>query len=97
MATLAAVLLATAPAPAKGPTVECVDAGGNGCAFTTIQAAIDAAPLKGTTVIDVHAGTYVEQVQIPAKLAVTIAGAGIGQTIVDGSGPPGTPTITNPS
>ena len=61
-AALGALVLA-APASAKGPTVECVDAGGNGCAFTTIQAAVDAAPIKGKTIIAIHAGTYAERVR----------------------------------
>ncbi len=54
--------------------------------FSTIQAAVDAA--ANGDVIDVAAGTYVENVVVDKS--VTIAGAGVGNTIV-------LPAVSNPN
>src|SRR5262245_50974771 len=61
----------------------------SGCDFSMIQDAV-AAAVSGAT-IEVGSGTYAENVTVdevssPKKLKLTIAGAGAGTTIVDGSG-----------
>ena len=53
----------------------------SGCAYAHIQDAINAAASGDT--ISVAAGTYTETVTIP--LSVTLAGAGAGNTIIDGN------------
>jgi hypothetical protein len=66
--------------------VLCVDPSNPKC-FSTIQGAVDKA--KSNDVITVVAGTFFENVTInttnPHKLKLTIKGAGVGATIVDGS------------
>ena len=51
--------------------------------FATIQAAIEAS-VDGDT-IEIAAGTYVENISTLGK-AITLSGAGVGATIIDGSG-----------
>lgn len=76
------VTLASAPGAAPAATL-CVTPGGTGGCFATIQQALDAA--RSRDVIDVAAGTYVENVTIPEGKAVTLHGAGPGATIIDGN------------
>ena len=54
----------------------------SGCNYSTIQAAVTAAAAAGST-LNISAGTYKERVSISKSL--TLVGAGVGQTIVDGS------------
>lgn len=86
MLLLAALLLGVvplAPAGVAAAPVPCVAPGGAGGCFASIQAAVDAATTA--SVIDVAAGTYVENVVITAPPVLTIRGAGAGLTIVDGA------------
>jgi hypothetical protein len=62
--------------------VLCVNPGGTGGCFASIQAAVDAALLEDE--IEVAAGTYTEAVVIPAGEIHTIRGAGATLTTVDG-------------
>src|SRR5262245_27299015 len=66
------------------PATLCVNPMGSGGCYMTIQAAVDAAGRRD--LIDVAAGTYVENVVIGANVAATIQGAGPAATIVDGNG-----------
>lgn len=86
MFLLSGLLLAAVPLVpgrvAAAPLL-CVAPGGAGGCFASIQAAVDAATTG--TVIDVAAGTYVENVVITTPPVLTIRGAGAGLTIVDGA------------
>lgn len=82
---LLTALLAASPAHAATLTV-C----SSGCDQTTIKAAV-AAAAPGDT-IDVKAGTYNEN-GIQVTKALTIQGAGKGQTIVDGGGAATSPQV----
>jgi hypothetical protein len=79
----AAVLLVLAPSLAGASTL-CVNTGGTGGCLATIQQAVTAAG-RGD-VIDVAAGTYVENVVVPAAARFTLQGAGSAATLVDGNG-----------
>src|SRR5262245_538487 len=70
-------------APAWGASL-CVNPGGTSGCFASIQAAVDAADLFD--VIDVAAGTYTESIAIGPGHILTLQGAGVGATIVDGGG-----------
>lgn len=74
-------------APAWGASTLCVNPGGTGGCFASIQAAVDAAT-PGTD-IDVAAGTYPEIVQVRRKNGLTIRGAGADVTTLNGPGMPG--------
>ncbi|MBM4247634.1 MAG: hypothetical protein FJ148_28245 [Deltaproteobacteria bacterium] len=82
------VALATAPLvfssalAGAAPPTSCVNPGGTGGCFASLQAAVDAAT-DGTT-IDVAAGTYVENVVITQAKRLSIRGAGAGLTVLDG-------------
>ena len=77
--------LAVAPIDARGATL-CVNPGGTGGCFASIQAAVDAAVSRDR--IEIAAGTYVGGVSIPArKGTITIDGAGAGLTVLDGQNP----------
>ncbi|MBY0278878.1 right-handed parallel beta-helix repeat-containing protein [Candidatus Binatia bacterium] len=77
--------LAVAPIDARGATL-CVNPGGTGGCFASIQAAVDAAVSRDR--IEIGAGTYVGGVSIPArKGTITIDGAGAGLTVLDGQNP----------
>jgi pectin methylesterase-like acyl-CoA thioesterase len=84
------MLAGTSPSTAETtPPPICVNVGGTGGCFASIQAAVNAAT-TGTT-INVSAGTYFENVTInqqekPKKLTLTLVGAGAGSTIADRSG-----------
>jgi hypothetical protein len=54
----------------------------SGCAFSSIQAAIDAAPVGAA--IKIKPGTYAEQVTISKDL--TLSGSGADTTVIDGGG-----------
>jgi pectin methylesterase-like acyl-CoA thioesterase len=69
----------------------CVNPGGTGGCFASIQAAVDAA--DSDDVVDIAAGTYVENVLVPAAGRFTLQGAGAGVTIVDGSAGPTSATL----
>jgi hypothetical protein len=81
MRTILTALALLAVTPAYG-AVLCVNQGGTGGCFATIQAAVDAA-VRGDE-IDVAAGTYAELVLIPPGERHTIRGAGATMTTVDG-------------
>lgn len=71
-----------ARADARAATL-CVNPGGTGGCFATIQAAVDAA--AAGDIVDIAAGTYVESVAMPRK-RLTLHGAGPSATIIDGNG-----------
>jgi hypothetical protein len=80
LASLLLLLVGTVPlgSQAAAPLTVCP----HGCAYTSIQAAIDAAP-SGTT-ITIGRGTYREQLTIDNDL--TLLGSGADGTIIDGGG-----------
>lgn len=81
----AGVVLVTLATPAAAaPPAVCVNPGGTGGCFASIQSAVDAAA-RGA-VIQIAAGTYVENVVIPAAAKLTLSGEGATATIVDGNG-----------
>jgi hypothetical protein len=84
------VVLALAGASPASAATLCVNPGGTGGCFATIQGAVNAANPAGGDEIDVAAGTYVEP-QVVVNKGVTISGAGIGQTILDGADATGLP------
>lgn len=61
----------------------CVAPGGAGGCFATIQAAADAA--APAEEIDVMAGTYSDAVSLLTNKRLTIRGAGVGSTVLDGA------------
>ncbi|MGZ5370368.1 hypothetical protein [Aeromicrobium sp.] len=61
-----------------------LDVCASGCTYTTIQAAVTAADPNDS--INVQAGTYNETTPILIAKPLTIKGAGVGSTIVDGGG-----------
>lgn len=69
----------------------CVNPGGTGGCYSSIQAAVNAAASSGDT-INVSAGTYVEQVVITKSL--TLVGAGTSSTTIQA--PAGIPPASNP-
>jgi hypothetical protein len=71
-------MLVPGAASAAKPITVCA----SGCSYTSVQAAIDAAPSGAT--ISIAAGTYVEAVTVGKS--VTLAGAGAGQTILASPG-----------
>jgi hypothetical protein len=74
-----ALLLTGASAPRAA--VLCVNPGGTGGCYASIQAAVDAAASKDT--VQIAAGSYVEGIRIkPRKGTITISGAGAGATVV---------------
>ena len=81
-ASACAFVLLAAPAYA---TDKCVNPGGTGGCFPTIQAAHDDVTTVDGDTITVEAGTYAAPQTIVSK-GVTIDGAGAGLTIVDGTG-----------
>lgn len=62
----------------------CVAPGGAGGCFASIQAAADAAP--NGSVIEVAAGTYVENLLLTTPSSLVIRGVGAAGTIIDGGG-----------
>lgn len=74
--------------PALGVDMHCVNPGGTGGCFSSIQAAVDAA--RPGSIIEVAAGTYAEIVQVTTR-SLTIRGAGAGVTTLTGPGMPGCP------
>src|SRR6185369_602428 len=72
-----------APATTHAATL-CVNPGGTGGCFSSIQAAVNAT--ANGDLINVAGGTYAENVLIPASRRLTIQGAGAGVTVVDGGG-----------
>jgi hypothetical protein len=80
----ASALLLTFAAPAVAVSTVCVNPGGTGGCFAAVQAAVDAAG-RGT-VIQIAAGTYVENVVIPAAAKITLSGAGPTTSRIDGNG-----------
>lgn len=86
-AILTALVLLLEVIPCKAAKVQqlCVNPSSQSCS-STIQDAVNQA--KGSAVITVVAGTFTENVTInltkPKKLTLTITGAGVGSTIVDG-------------
>lgn len=68
----------------RRPVVACGDVCASGCAFTTVQAAIDAAAPGDT--ITLCAQTYTEDLAISEDLTIVGAGSGNGGTILQGTG-----------
>jgi hypothetical protein len=62
----------------------CVNPGGTGGCFASIQGALDVA--ASSDLIVVAPGTYTENVDLPALRNVTIEGAGVGSTVLQTSG-----------
>ena len=81
-ATLGAALLALVAQPARAATL-CVNPGGTAGCFASVQAAVDAAASRD--VVEIAAGTYVENVVLPNK-RLTLHGAGPTATVIDGNG-----------
>lgn len=75
-------ILASSPAAAIDEL--CVDPGGAGGCFTTIQAAIDAAEPAARILIG--AGTYNENLVVSSAKKLELLGAGEGSTIVEAAG-----------
>ncbi len=73
--------VALTAAPAQAATL-CVNPGGTGGCFATIQGAINAAAPSGDS-IQIASGTYNES-KVLVNKSLTIQGAGPGQTILDG-------------
>jgi hypothetical protein len=80
---LAAVLTLAVPSTALGATL-CVNPGGTGGCFATLQEAVDAAASGDR--IDVAVGTYGSGAAILGTKRLTIEGAGVGVTVFDGGG-----------
>src|SRR5580698_10664381 len=85
MGYCAVLLAAFSPAcssggsPAAQATTVCVNPGGSGGCYATIQLAVNAAAANG--VVNVAAGTYTEDVTIGKPLS--LMGAGAGQSFID--------------
>ncbi len=78
-------LLLFSPMPAKAAD-QCVNVGGTGGCFASIQAAIDAA-LAGDTVT-IKKGVYFQKFTVPvAKVGLTVKGAGKKKVIIDPDDP----------
>jgi len=73
--------------PAQAATLDVCP---SGCTYSTIKSAVTAATAGDT--INVGAGTYNEN-SIQITKALTIKGAGVGQTIVDGGGAASSPAV----
>ena len=74
------LLLAAGARPARAATV-CVDPGGSGGCFDTLQAAIDAS--GNGDVIDIQAGTYASpDLLVPSSRRIAIRGAGAASTVI---------------
>ena len=69
---------------AAAATTHCVNPGGTGGCFASVQQAVNAAGAGDT--IDVAAGTYAENVVATFPKRVTINGAGSGATTISGDG-----------
>ena len=81
------VAAALGPRLAAAATL-CVNPGGTGGCFSTIQAAVNAAASRD--VIQIEAGTYAENVSIGGPGVLSLEGAGIGATIIEtGTAVPG--------
>jgi hypothetical protein len=90
--TFATAALILAAVGARASTI-CVNPGGTGGCLGSVQSAIGSA--SAGDVVDVAAGTYAEAVAVPPSLRqLTIQGAGVGLTIIDGSGSPSAPVVT---
>lgn len=78
------LLAASVLPPARGAlaTIHCVNPGGTGGCFATIQAAVEAAANRDR--IDVAAGSYAAVGVVPRKGKLTIAGAGAATTSIAG-------------
>lgn len=67
---------------AVGAATLCVNPGGSGSCYSTIQAAVDAA--EKDDVVNVEAGIYTENVTVPESARFTLSGAGSATTIIEG-------------
>src|SRR5262245_9820345 len=83
-AAMAGVALALAGEFAAAATTHCVNPGGTGGCFASIQAAMDDA--RSGDIIAIDAGTYVENVQSLDSRALTLRGVGVGLTVIDAGG-----------
>jgi hypothetical protein len=84
---IAMFLFPVSPTPTVAAT-RCVNPGGTGSCYDSIQKAIDDSSAGDT--INVSAGTYVEDITL--KAGVKVIGAGAGSSIIEGTGgQPGAP------
>lgn len=67
-----------------GQAVACGDVCASGCPFSSVQAAINAAPAGAT--IRICAGTYTERLTVDKNLTLLGVGSGAGGTILNGGG-----------
>ena len=82
-AILMVLAVAVVVASCASALASCVAPGGAGGCFATIQAAVDAAAPGDE--IDVAAGTYTDGVSLRTNKRLTIRGAGVGSTVLDGA------------
>jgi hypothetical protein len=95
LAILAVCLTGLVLLPASATASQTLTVCASGCGYTSIQAAIQAAPKSANTTITIGAGTYNENVNTLGK-NLSLVGAGEGQTVIQAP-PTGGTVVTIPS
>lgn len=88
-------LAALAVASSAPAATVCVNPGGAGGCFASVQAAIDAAAPRD--IVEIAAGTYVASVVLPPRKPLTLRGAGPAVTVLDGNGALAVLTVLSPN